>query len=504
MTGREELMRQFESICVRLSGSWAVALLVIFAVFAVAALLLDDFPIQADGLFSIATAGYFPETPNPLENLVNKSQQHVPAYFLLLWVWGSLSAWEPLALRLPSLYFGLLSLALIYRFGRDFISKPAGFLALVMLSSLTFYNIWYLPIRMYTLFVAAALLLLWLYFRLLWRRQAALRDYVLLTLAAVLFMNTHIFSLSVICGLAAYHLFFVRRTRRWYALAGAGLAAGLAFLPWLAVLIPGTVFATGRAEQILVPLSVGEMLERIIILGTNANLLFVGLLLLSLMRVRRGDRMTRALWVILIVAAAFYMAVNLLTGVIDEGRSRYLVVLLPLVILLLVEGLLVLARWRLLVVGIVLFWVAGGLLYHRRVAPDYYVRSYNTIPIHQIERHLRDAFRAGDLLLGWTNGLNFDYQTPYGGVADFYFAEHDITLAIGHTYQLQNMDAREISAALAETLAGRERVWLVYEQDSADYEAQHRAALAADFVRCYRDDGLPNVVIELHQRAGCD
>ena len=161
-----------------------------------------------------------------LDRLVAKSQQHVPSYFLTLFFWGNLVDWTPLALRLLSVYFGILSLALVYRLGRHFMNKEAGLLAQVMLASLAFYNIWYLPIRMYTMFVAAALLVLWLYARLLRRTRATKIDLALLWLATVGFVYTHIFSLAMLCGIGVYHLFFVSKTRKWFAISSRVYAGG--------------------------------------------------------------------------------------------------------------------------------------------------------------------------------------------------------------------------------------------------------------------------------------
>ena len=493
--------------CHRAVHSWMPPLLIVFAVFAAAVSLLDDFPIQADGLLSIHTVGYkdeIPNIPDTIGRLINKSQQHVPGYFLTLFAWAKAVGWSPLALRLLTVFFGILSLALIYRLGRSCISKEAGLFSLVMLASLTFYNIWYLPIRMYTLFVAAELLLLWVYFRTLQRPQVRRRDYVWLFLACLVFINAHTFSLTVFVGLGLYHLLLAPKTRRWYGMTAAALLAVLIILPWFVILFQGAEYYASNPDRTYRALNPIEMTVNIISLGTNANLLFAALLLLSIKpALLDRDRLAIAFWVIFIVATALYALVNAVVQVADPTRFRYFVSLFPLMILLMVKGLEQLKKWKFLTVGILLFWIASGLLYHRRVGPDFYVRSYDTIPIHLIERHLRDEFQPGDLVTGWTDGLDFNFRTVfYGSIVDFYFAEHDdVSVAVQNVYQLKDLADDEIAALILDSVNDRARVWLAYELDKTGrYDPLYRSALYAHYQRCRFDESLPNVVIELYQK----
>ena len=74
--------------------SWVPAMLVILVTFALATSLLDDYPILPDGLRSIATAGGLEaesDLASMIEKLTDVSQQHVPGYFLALFVWGKIA-----------------------------------------------------------------------------------------------------------------------------------------------------------------------------------------------------------------------------------------------------------------------------------------------------------------------------------------------------------------------------------------------------------------------------
>lgn len=508
MTPLMNVQRRVVKLYRQIANSWLSAALVVLVTFAFVTRLLDDFPIQPDGLRSIATVGYFDDSPD-LSSLIKRlstvSQQHVPGYFLALYAWVQFVEWEPLLLRLLSVYFGIISLALMYRLGRDFVSREAGLFGLVMLSSLAFYNYWYLPIRMYTMFVAAELLMLWIYFRVISRHSHAPRAYIALLLACLTFLNTQIFSLAIASGLAIFHLLFVPKTRQWLALTVLGLIVGIVFLPWLSVLLTGTEeIAAGEFGDINV-LSPIDLVTTIFSLGMNASIFFLGILVLSFKQVIEGDRVTIALWLITIVATVFYLAVNLLTGGIDLHRARYFVTLFPPIILLLNKGMTNLSRWKTVSFLILLFWLASGLLYQRRVGSDYFVRSYNTIPIHLIERHLRNDLRDGDLITGWTDGLNFDYRIKeYGGITDFYFADHAVDIAFQHNYPLGQLDDAQILSLLADEIGDHERVWLAYELDNVlRYRDLYKQVLEKAYDLCEQDTSVVGVVLELYQSNGC-
>ncbi|MCY4538225.1 MAG: glycosyltransferase family 39 protein [Chloroflexi bacterium] len=505
----EQPLRRLTGRYDRLLNSWLTVAAILFVVFGFAVCLLDDYPIYVDGLFSMATAGYFDQAAGidgVLDRLMGKSQQHVPGYFLVLHAWGKLVNWSPLALKLLSVFFGITSLALIYRLGWSLIGREAGIFATVMLASLAYYNIWYLPIRMYTMFVAAALLLLWLYFRALHSRQATRVELVSLCFACVLFVYTHIFSLAMLCAIGVYHVFFVAKTRKWFLMSGAFLVAALAFLPWLRILIQGTAYATGRAEQAINALNSLDLLWAITSLGINASHLFLLTFALAAARAMKRDRPAIALWVILLVTMAFYVIVNYELRVIDFPRTRYAVIVFPLMILVMVKGFEAVPRRKLALLGILVFWLASGLLFQRRVGAGQFVRSYNTLPIHLVERHLRDTFLEGDLLTGWSDGLNLYFESVvYGGVADFYFAKHSVDVAIEHTYELGKSDDDSIGTMLRGKLNGHERVWLVYELDKSErYETLWQDALHSQFERCRTDDDIQNISIALYHRSSCD
>ena len=374
-----------------------------------------------------------------------------------------------------------------------------------MLASLAFYNYWYLPIRMYTMFVAAELLLLWIYFRIIWRQRTSLGAYIALGLSCLFFLSTQVFSLAICCGLAVYHLIYPRKTRHWLYVALAGTIALLVLLPWFGTLMTGAVeIVEGEFGEIDV-LNPLQLTETVFSMGSE-----------------RQYRVCRAVGAITATSPCSRSLRDSALGYPGGGDRIHH------------RGQSIDRRDRL----------ASGALsrdplpachplggqrddepgavearFHRRSAildrqrlavPAAGWRgllrafAYGTIPIHLVERQLREELRAGDLITGWTDGLNFDYRTPYGGVIDVYFADHDVEFAFRHNYVLGQKDAEEIAAALTVELDGHKRVWLTYELDNASrYRDLFENVLERQYERCSSDASIRNVIIELYQLDGC-
>jgi hypothetical protein len=91
---------------------------------------------------------------------------HPPGYYLLLhgWQWltqPSLAHGLEFLFAWPSLWFGMVTVALIYALGRRLLSSPAALLA-VLFAALDPFQLWYSQeVRMYTLGAALGLLCLW-------------------------------------------------------------------------------------------------------------------------------------------------------------------------------------------------------------------------------------------------------------------------------------------------------------------------------------------------------
>lgn len=493
----------------RLINSWIPVVGVVFIVFAFSVILIDDFSIPSDDLWSIGDAGFFTLSQSPLtviNNIRENSRAMVPGYFFILSIWANMVGWSPTVLRVLSIYFGILSLSLMYRFGRDYISKEAGLYAAIMLGSLTYYNIWYLIIRMYTFYVFGELLVLWLYFRIVSTTQSiSIKHYIGLILSSLLFINSQFFSAIIFFAVGIYHLLMVPKTKKWLYISVSFVIAGLIFSPWLLVLKEGFNLATGPQRNNLtsIALNFDDLFSLILHLGVNGNIIFLVVMILSLKDIRR-NKITMALWVLTVVTITTYIMVNEVTHSINQDRIRYLLLAFPLIIFLVVKGILIFDLWKIVTVSLVVFWIASGLLFHRRIGYSQYNRAFNSFPMHLVERHLSNSFQDNDILMGFSSGVSYDFETAYGKIIDFYFRDYAIITNFLHTDILRHMDDIELQNHLQAAYENHQRIWFVYENnESKDYIKNYQTILKNNYIQCFVDGTLTHITIELYQTQSC-
>ena len=221
---------------------WIWVMPVILAVAFLSFRQIDLYPPTVDEFYSMYNVGWIVNGPfspvDVLQSLAEHSANHTPGYFLLLNLWGHLVGYDVALGRALTIFTGLLSLAMIYRLTRDFVAPAAGLIAVILVTSNTFYNYFIPHQRMYPLLVFMATTVLWLYLRITTQRQAVRqRDYFALALSSYVLANVHAFSALFFAMLGAYHLLIVPKNRRWLLVSAAVAAALLLFSPWLVVLL---------------------------------------------------------------------------------------------------------------------------------------------------------------------------------------------------------------------------------------------------------------------------
>lgn len=162
----------------KIAGHWVIALVVILVVAALAINQIDDHLPGHDAKYSLLRSGWLEAgSIGPaavLERLQVRSPDQAPLYFLLLNQWGNLVGRADIALaRLPAVFCGLLSLAFVYRLGRDAVSPLAGAFVVLLLASNAFFNYYYAHVRFYPQLVLLSTLVIWLYLRLAVMRGGA-------------------------------------------------------------------------------------------------------------------------------------------------------------------------------------------------------------------------------------------------------------------------------------------------------------------------------------------
>lgn len=116
-----------------------------------------------------------------------KADFHPPLYFAMMWVWTRVFGFSEIALRMPSVIFGTLTVAAVYFLGRELFSKRAGLFASLLLALNPLHIYYSQEARMYALAAFFATLNMFFFARMLRRPAGFNTGYftsLLLTLAS--------------------------------------------------------------------------------------------------------------------------------------------------------------------------------------------------------------------------------------------------------------------------------------------------------------------------------
>lgn len=378
---------------------WAVPALLLVALIATPE--LNKYSPSPDEFLTIINVGWVVDGPfspvEVLESLARRSPQQAPLYYWLLNLWGNFVAHEIALARVLTLYCGLLFLALCFRIVGDFVAPVAGLMALAIIASNAYLNLFWPYARAYILFLLTTALALWLYLRLMFRLSGPRRgDYVSFFLACLALAATHAFSIIVFAALGIFHLLSAPKGRRWLRVCLCVALALLLYSPWAYVM--ATLGApTVWSEDVL------RTANTIAVLSTWAELMFNGsplLLLLplaglALARRRRQITLEKTLLPILYYLAVV-IAVEEAVGAISIERMRYLQPGFLLLLLPQAAGLYALYRFRRWLGLLALLWIVAGVSYHAyqsaktwRPEADDRAASMLQAPVHEIGRYAR-------------------------------------------------------------------------------------------------------------------
>lgn len=419
-------------------GHWVLAMAVILVVAALCIPQIDKYMVARDGPNTLQTAGWVADrlfSPIDVITTVNAhTPDQGPLYFLLLNQWGYLVGHEIAPGRMLSIYCGLLSLAMAYRLGRDTISPIAGNFAIIIMASNAFYSFYLTQLRMYPLLVLLSATVLWLYLRLAaWERPRRRRDYVALAGACAALVSTHSFGLLLYIVLSLYHLLFVRKGRRWLAVAAvAHIGLALGSLHIFAMLAQGFELGHDPGLQVRAGESLVEVFAAWLNVTTNGGPL---LLLLAAVGAALAWRQKSPAWrrcvvlfpLLLMAVVVVYVGV----GAIPAQSTRYWLPGLPIAVLFQAAGLYELYCRRKLLAALIIVWVVVGLSFAASADWTLYMKgrlfSYHLPPWHLVSRTAERsgtptqviAFQLPELLM---------WAPRFGsvGLREYWFERRDI------------------------------------------------------------------------------
>ena len=399
---------------------WLWTLLPLLLAAALSIPLLDDDSFSGDEPRSLVVSGRYASGPQTLPDvrnfIVDTDPDQALGWPMLLFVWGRIAGWSEVAIRALSLFAGLLSLAWVYRIGRDLFAPAAGLFAALLLSASVFLIAYMIHARAFTMVALCTALCLWSYWRIALHPQLPGRGAQAgLLLGSIGLLYAHYYCLLFLPALGLFHLLFVPKNRRWWQpVLLLAIAALLAMLQ-LPGFLQGLDKAASNEDLHNRALTAPALVSHVIRYMTNGlldpspplnGLLLICLLLVlvfvTLLRLRDVIRAS-SLWLLAwtsLTTLVVMIAINALIQVIVDNRIRYLMPLWPLSALLAGAGLWRLAnRHRILATGMLALWLISGawliLVTDFRYGLGHFPRS----DIHLAYRFVRNHVPENNVLI---------------------------------------------------------------------------------------------------------
>ncbi len=418
----------------RVSWLWALLPLLLAATLVVPLLDVDAF--NGDEPASLLAAGILRPGPwSPAEVWDYTAPRHPPGWSVLLSVWGLFVGWSELAIRALSFFIGLLTLAWVYRAGRDFFAPAAGLIAALLLSASVFHLAFMVRAELYAPVALCAVICVWYYWRVaLHPQQPGKGVQAGLLLGSIGLLYSHYFGALLLPILGLFHLLFVTKNRRWWRpvlLFGLATLAGALQLP----LFPrGVAFTEGEdlgSRFLAAPAFLSHLLSYMTNglvahsppAGEHLLLALLLVLMVAILLRKRSGIDTRVVWLLVFASAtllALVIAVNEALRIMAATRIRYIMPLWPMTALLVGAGLWRLAnRQRTLVTGMLALWLISGawltvatdyrygLGYFFRLKPNH-VREILYGHVATTDFLLAD-YSASNLIRGWFDASNLGF-----------------------------------------------------------------------------------------------
>jgi hypothetical protein len=381
---------------------------------------------------------------------------HPPVYFVMIQAWAGLAGVSELALRWPSVLFGVLSVAAIVPLTRELMHlrprptwrfAPLAAAALMAVAEMEFYIAQ--EARSYTLHVLLGIAGTWALLR--WARTGQRRVWLAWVGLMTVLVYTHYLGawVGVVHGL--YALLFLRGARRWQAVAGLMLAAGL-FAVWLVGVVIPYQLAKADSDAIIDPSTPETLLSYARGYLTQQWPLMLGLLGLGLVAVRAGRWRVRPLNAAVLLV--LWMVVPLMLTFIGNTRFSIMTVY----------------RVSMLTVPLVVLWAFGlgafarparafllmAVLVYGVVNVDFYRPKF---PEREFAALVSTDASAGDAVMIDMNGADF---SPY------YYLRRDLPPEVGvwSLRQYAIWDSQGLYGVMLPALYAAPTVWVLRWNDT--------------------------------------
>ena len=369
--------------------------------------------------------------------------EHPPLHYWLLHFWNMVAGTDAFTGRFVSLFFGVLTVALMYRIGKRVGGSWVGLLAALFLATARFHIWWSQDIKNYTPSIFFAFVAVWFGLHVIARsvatKQSPIRDWkasIAYALFAALAMWTHYLAALVLLALSIYVItVYVLRYKQsairpiisWIL---ASILAALLFAPWLSMYLQNA--ASWQAAPTFDFVVFLKLVATVLPLGVTTNIdeyavatiiltILSGLGILANSKIKNQNSKSQmqiensefripnseflfALIVILPPLLVYALSLTPVSFFAPKIQARYLLVLLPAYVMLLSFGVIVLSRFSkyLGIVTTILVLVANGL-----VLNDYYNERRLTDEYTTLANAVNSFARQGDVVF-----LHTDQEWP--------------------------------------------------------------------------------------------
>ncbi len=457
-----------------------------------------------DEIYSYIYAGgeqYGPISAPEVVTRVAEQLQHEknpPGYYLLLHFWLTVAGSSALAGRAFSLLFGMLSVAMTYRLGRDFAASIGvqaadlvGLGAAVAVGASAYYVYYLHELRVYTLIVVCTAFEVWAYVRLIQagkHRSWLLRISFVLVTSASFYLHYQLIFVPIVIGL--YHLLFVHKNRQWVRVTSLLVAAGVMYLPWVWVVYH---FSEFRKVNPVVGMSLVKIIPALFVTFSNNSVAL--LILLVALAVYKTAWRLRLIIFVAVAGISLVLIVNRFYPFINQ--IRYIIFLWPVLAVLVGLGVERLSRLGVTPIVILVIWIAAGLW--TIANNDFSSYLYGIIPSwREFRATLQQQAQAGDVLAyhagnyDWIRSLELDHYM-YGLPI-----QHQMTEYIPG--KPENDDYFNHAKAFVDQ---SRNIWLaVSHVDPPNFRLGEfqRALSSEQFVECYTALDDPSVTLKLYTR----
>jgi hypothetical protein len=432
--------------------------------------------------------------------VANRIHENNPVgYYVLLHLWYRLVGGSDFALRLFSGLCTVLSVALMYQFGRAVGGGRVGLVAAALLGLSAFFLNYSHEMRMYALALVWAVLGLLAYWRFMHGQRASWIWGVVMMVSAAGLLYTHYSNALIIGLLGLVHLFVRPKNRRWWQALGLALGSALLFVPHLVItlnIFDRFVEKVTTADVIQSGIwSLTDVLRMIIMGFVNEQPVFLILLLIALLVTLR-TRLTSRQHQGLIFSGALSLGGILMLFILLEAfqtlfHVRYMLVIWPpmalfaaLILTISVQRL----RWpvRNLVLGsFVAAWIAAGLVlgfdihFHGLTYSHPVFHNTLTEPTRWdlLGQTLQNETRDNDALVVSVGG---DVPWTHTGDAEYY--------TYGQAARLLMLETKNVdTASFPDFIHGAGRVWMARNaaQDATDqYRAMEDVLTTEGYTPC--------------------